>query len=194
MFEAAELGVEVDKKTWEAQAPKAREELLQAQRELAGSRYSCVVLVSGVEGAGKRETVNLLLEWMDARGIQTHVMQEPTDEERARPPYWRFWRRLPQSGRTGIFMGSWYSAPIIGRVFGRKSGKDLDAALDRAVEFERMLVSENVILVKLWMHIGKKLQKKRLSALPGWRVTRRDWKFFNKYDKFRDVSEHALRR
>jgi len=194
MFEAAELGVEVDKKTWKAQSPKAREALLKAQHDLAVSRYSCVVLVSGVEGAGKRETVNLLLEWMDPRGIRTHVMQERTDEELARPEYYRFWRRLPPAGRAGIFLGSWYSRPIVERTFGRASDKDLDAALDRNIEFERMLVHENTILVKLWMHIGKKLQKKRLQAMPAWRITDRDWKFFKRYDEFKQISEHALRR
>src|SRR5260370_30753537 len=194
MFEAAELGVEVDKKTWKAESPKARETLLKAQHDLAVSRYSCVVLVSGVEGAGKREAVNPVREWMDARGTLPHVMQERTDEELLRPEYYRFWRRLPPAGRTGIFLGSWYSRPIVERTFGRANDKDLDAHLDRAIEFERMVVHENTILVKLWMHIGKKLQKKRLQALPGWRVTERDWKFFKRYDEFREISEHALRR
>jgi len=199
MFEAAELGVEVDKQTWEAEAPKVRDALLQAQRDLAGSKYSCVILVSGVEGAGKREVVNFLLEWMDARGVQTHVMRDPTEEELDRPFYWRWWRRLPLTGRTAIFLGSWYSAAIVGRVFGEIKDKDLDQALDRAIEFERMLSQENVIVVKLWCHVSKKMQKKRFKTLEKdkatrWRVTRTDWKFFKHYDDFREVSEHALRR
>jgi polyphosphate:AMP phosphotransferase len=199
MFEAAELGVEVDKQTWEKEAPVVREALLQAQRDLAASKQSCVILVSGVEGAGKREVVNFLLEWMDARGIQTHVLRDASEEERERPEYWRFWRRLPQAGRTGIFLGSWYSKPIVGRVFGKVRKKDLDGALDRIIEFERMLSHEHVILVKLWCHISKKRQKKRFHALEKdkatrWRVTAEDWKFLNHYDDFRDVSEHALRR
>src|SRR3954470_20432568 len=100
MFEAAELGVEVDKGSFEKQAPKVRDALLEAQRELAASKQSCVILVSGVEGAGKREVVNFLLEWMDARGIQTHVMREASEDEQDRPWYWRFWRRLPLAGRA----------------------------------------------------------------------------------------------
>ena len=199
MFEAAELGVEVDKETWEKESPKIRDALLQAQRELAGSKQSCVIIVGGVEGAGKREVVNFLLEWLDARGVQTHVMRAPSEEELERPEYWRYWRRLPLTGRLGIFLGSWYSAPIVDRVFGRTKDKDLDQALDRIIEFERMLSQENVILVKLWCHISKKQQKKRFKALEkdkaqAWRVTKQDWKFFKKYDDFREVSEHALRR
>ena len=199
MFEAAELGVEVDKETWEKEAPKLREALLNAQRDLAGSRFSCVVLSSGVEGAGKRETVNLLLEWLDARGVQTHVMRERTDEELSRPEWWRFWRRLPPTGRTAIFLGTWYTWPIIDRTFGKSGEGHFNKELDRIVQFERMLHNERVIVVKLWMHISKKMQRKRLTALEKdkltrWRVTRQDWRFFKKYDEFRETSERALRR
>src|SRR5262249_47081462 len=151
------------------------------------------------EGAGRRELVNFLLEWMDARGVQTHVMREPSEEELDRPYYWRWWRRLPLAGRTGIFLGSWYSPAILGRVFAEIQDKDLDQALDRAIEFERMLSQENVIVVKLWCHVSKKMQKKRFRDLEKdkatrWRVTKRDWKFFKHYDDFREVSEHTLRR
>jgi polyphosphate kinase 2 (PPK2 family) len=199
MFEAAELGVEVDKATWDKQAPAAREDLLQIQRELATSKFSCVVLVGGVEGGGKRGVVSFLLEWMDARGIKTHVLREPTEEELDHPAAWRYWIRLPPTGRMGIFLGSWYTQPIVDRVYGRIKDKALEVALDRAVEFERMLVNENVIVIKLWMHVSKKDQKKRFKELSShkdtrWRVTKRDWKYLERYDDFREVSEHTLQR
>ena len=81
MFENAELGHKVDKVTYEREAPLVRAALLEAQRELAAADLSVVVIVTGVGGAGKSETVDLLLEWMDARGIQTHAMRKPTGEE-----------------------------------------------------------------------------------------------------------------
>jgi polyphosphate:AMP phosphotransferase len=199
MFEAAELGIEVDRQTWDKEAPVVREALLQAQRDLAASKQSLVILVSGVEGAGKREVVNFLLEWMDARGVQTHVMRDPSEEELERPEYWRFWRRLPPAGRTAIFLGSWYSRHIIERVYGECGDKDLDQALDRIVEFERMLSHEGVILAKLWCHLSRKQQKNHFRELEKdkatrWRVTKEDWKYLKHYDEFRTVSEHALRR
>ena len=76
-----------------------------------------IVLISGVRGAGKGETVNLLNEWMDPRHIHTHAFDTPSDEERERPPMWRYWRALPPKGKIGILFGSWYTAPIIDRVF-----------------------------------------------------------------------------
>ena len=68
------------------------------------------MIVAGVGGAGKAETVDLLLEWLDVRGIETHAMREPTDEERQRPAMWRFWRALPPQGRIGIFSGAWHAS------------------------------------------------------------------------------------
>ncbi|MBI3450195.1 MAG: polyphosphate:AMP phosphotransferase [Acidobacteria bacterium] len=199
MFETAEVGNRIDKKAFNREAPEVREALLKAQKELASAGFSVIVHIGGVEGAGKSETVNHLLAWMDARGIQTHAIWESTDEERERPPMWRFWRLLPASGRIGIFLGSWYTAPIIDRVFGRLSAAGMDQSLDRIVEFERMLAEENVLLVKFWMHLSKEAQEARLRSLEAskrtrWRVRKVDWKFFKRYDAFRSVSEHALRK
>ena len=198
MFESAEVGAAVDKATWEREAPKVREALLAAQRKFATAGQSLVVVVGGVEGAGKSETVNLLLEWMDARGISVRTFFESSEDEE-RPEYWKYWNALPPKGRIGIFFGSWYSRPIIGRTFGNLSPEKLDVALDRVVDFERMLAQEKVTVVKFWMHLSKKAQKKRLTQLEDdpltrWRVTKTDWKFFKKYDNFREVSEHSLRR
>jgi polyphosphate:AMP phosphotransferase len=199
MFESAEVGNKVEKRDYNAAVPKVRAALLQTQRDLAQSPLSVVIVVGGVEGAGKSETVNLLHEWMDARGIQTHALAAPSDEERERPAMWRFWRLLPPKGRIGIFFGSWYTDPIINRVFHRESAARYDLALERIADFERMLVQENTVVVKLWMHLSKDAQRKRLKSLQAdpkqrWRVTKKDWEYFEKYDRFRRVSEHALQR
>ena len=155
MFENAELGHRVDKPTYKREAPRLRAALLEAQRELAEANLSVIVIVAGVGGAGKAETVDLLLEWLDARGIETHAMREPTDEERQRPAMWRFWRALPPRGRIGIFFGAWHAGPILDRTFGRITLPQLDQAIDRIVEFERMLHREGVLLVKFWLHLSR---------------------------------------
>src|SRR5262245_11015246 len=102
MFESAEVGNKVDKTTYKTESAQLRSDLLAAQKELAAANFSVVITVAGLSGAGKSEIVNLLLEWLDARGIQTHALHEPTDEERQRPRMWRFWRLLPPTGRIGI--------------------------------------------------------------------------------------------
>jgi polyphosphate kinase 2 (PPK2 family) len=97
VFETAEIGNRVDKETYAREAPRLRAALLEAQKRQAGTRTAVIIIVGGVEGAGKAETVNLLNEWMDARGLQTHAMGEPSDEEAERPAMWRFWRARPST-------------------------------------------------------------------------------------------------
>jgi polyphosphate:AMP phosphotransferase len=199
MFETAEVGNAIDKATYAQEVPLVRQALLQAQKSLVPANLSVIILVGGVEGSGKGETVNLLLEWLDARGIQTHALGDPTEEEQQRPPMWRFWRVLPPQGRMGIFFGSWYTQPIIDHVFERIDRSEFEQALERIAAFERMLHHENTLLVKFWLHLSRSAQKARLKELEAdprqrWRVRKRDWKFHKRYDCFRTVSEQALRR
>lgn len=113
MFESAELGHHIDKDVYKTEASRLRAELLDIQYEvLAQKAFPVVILVSGVDGSGKGETINLLYSWMDPRHISTLAFAEPSDEERERPYMWRYWRALPPKGKIGIFAGSWYSQPI----------------------------------------------------------------------------------
>ncbi len=200
MFESAEMGHAIDKATFQKRVGKLREELLHTQLAVLEKRkFPVLVLINGVEGAGKGETAHILSEWMDARHIITHGFGEHTDEERARPPMWRFWRALPPKGNVGLFFGSWYSDPILGRVVGKMNHKDFEDHLDRIVNLEQMLADEGIALVKLWFHLSKVEQKKRLKKLEKnketrWRVTKRDWDFLGRYDQFRSVSEAVIRR
>ena len=198
MFESAELGHRIGKATYKRQEPKLREALLDVQFDLAtGKAFPVVILIGGVDGAGKGETVNTLNAWMDPRHILTNAMGEPSDEERERPPMWRFWRALPPRGAIGIFFGSWYTAPIVDRVLRRTRDADLEKSVEEIKRFEKMLADEGALILKFWFHLSKKQQKSRLKALEKdpktrWRVTATDWERFKIYDRFREVSERTL--
>lgn len=103
MFSHIQTGNTLSKTDYEKRVPHLRYVLLQLQQELKQQHKSLLIIVSGVEGAGKGALVNRLNEWMDVRLIQTHVFHDFTDEERARPEFWRYWRVMPQSGSTAIF-------------------------------------------------------------------------------------------
>jgi len=199
MFESAELGHKTAKADYEAAEPGLRAELLDAQFDLLEQKqFAVVVLINGIDGAGKGETVNLLNEWMDPRHIQTWAFDSPTSEEAERPFMWRFWRALPPKGRIGILFGNWYTQPIRERVDKLGKRAELDQRLDEINRFETMLVREGVLLIKLWFHLSRDGQKKRLKALEKdprtrWRVTAQDWRYYDLYDRYREVAEHALR-
>lgn len=199
MFESAELGHRIDKAAYAAEVPAVRTALFGAQMEvLERSDFAVLVLINGIDGAGKGETVNLLNEWMDPRHIQTWAFDQPSADEAARPFMWRFWRALPPKGRIGVMFNNWYTGPIIDRLgkVGKKA--DFDQRLDEIRRFEAMLVQEGVLLVKFWFHLSKQGQKARLDALSKdvrtrWRVTERDWHFYRHYDRYRGIAAHAVR-
>ncbi len=199
MFESAELGHKIGKQEYTDEAPKLREALLDAQFDLReAGRFPVIVVIGGVDGAGKGETVNLLNEWMDPRHIRTHAFGAPSDEESERPRMWRYWRALPPKGTIGILFGAWHTEPIVQRVLRRTKQAQLDQEIDEIVRFERMLSDEGVLLLKFWFHLSKERQRKRLKALEkdpktSWRVTDADWSNFKIYDRFRKTSEHYLR-
>lgn len=199
MFESAELGHKISKETWKKEIPGLREALLDAQLDLLQSRkFPVIILVAGVDCAGKGETVNILNEWMDPRHIETHALRDLTDEELERPQMWRYWRVLPPQGKIGIFIGTWYSAPLIENVYGDIKNAELDQRLERISRFEKMLCDEGALILKFWLHLSQDEQKKRLKHLEKdpktrWRVTDTDWQHYKLYDKFRKVSERMLR-
>jgi polyphosphate:AMP phosphotransferase len=199
MFEAAELGRKVSKEDYKARELVLRGELLDVQNQLrAAGRFPVLVVFAGVDGAGKGETVNLLNAWMDPRWIVTRAFGEPSDEEQERPEYWRFWRALPPRGRVGLFLSSWYSRPVLDRVYRRLSAEGFEQRLHRIVDFEQMLAADGALVLKFWMHLGKAAQRKRLKALEKdplnrWRVDDLAWKHWRMYRKFIGSAEHAIR-
>src|SRR2546426_10731395 len=187
MFEAADLEHRVSKAAYRRQEPKLRRELLDAQYDLKeNGRFPVLILIAGVEGAGKGETIHLLNEWMDPRHILTHGFADPSDEEQERPPQWRFWKALPPKGRLGVFFGAWHTEPILRRVRGKASAGEFAQNIDEIVRLEKMLCDEGVLLLKYWFHISKKQQKKRLEELGE--------KPEAPYKKFLKVSEGFVRK
>lgn len=199
MFEAAELDHKLAKADYKREEAELRRALLEAQRALREhSRFPVLILIAGVEGAGKSETVHLLNEWMDPRFIEVTGFGLPTEEEAAHPPMWRFWRALPRKGRIGVFFGAWQTMPILERVLGKLGAGGFAARMEEIMRLERMLAAEGVLLIKYWFHLSKAQQKKRIKALEkdretSWKVSRYDRALYEHYDAFIAVCEPFLR-
>ena len=200
MFESAEIGHTISRKEYKLQEPALRTALLQAQYELlAQGKSPVVILVNGVDGAGKGETVNLLNEWMDPRHIRTEVFGDANEALHGRPEMWQFWQALPAKGYIGVFFGSWYSGPILAQVMGHEKKARFAQRLERIRQLERMLVAEGAIVIKWWFHLSKAASRRKFKALEAnprtaWRVTPDDWDHLKHYDEFTKVCEKALRK
>jgi polyphosphate:AMP phosphotransferase len=199
MLESAEIGHKVSKQAYARQEPKLREALLNAQYDLSQSgRGPVLLIISGVEGGGRGETANKLTEWMDPRHIRVSAFGPRLPEEAARPPAWRYWRALPPKGGIGIFMNGWYEEVMLAHDGGEIDAHRLHSRVEAIREHEQMLTDEGFVLLKFWIHLSKKAQKKRLRELESdprtaWRVTREDWDAYRIYNRSHDLWESLLR-
>ncbi len=199
MFEAAELGQTVSKADYKKAAIRLRPRLLELQRRLSEAAFPVIVLLSGVDKAGKGETANLLNSWFDARRVVTRAYDTATEEEGERPEFWRYWRDLPARGHLGVFMSAWYSAPFLDAVFERATADRYNAELDRILAFERTLARDGALILKFWLHLGMEAQKRRFEALQAdplesWRVTEKDWRHWERYDRFVAAAEQLVKK
>ncbi len=191
-----EIG-KLSKKDYDAQVAQLREDLVQLQVDLKEAPFKIVLIPAGVDGAGRGDAINTLMGWLDPRGVETIAVSDPSDEERQRPLMWRFWRDLPTRGRVGIFVGSWYTETLREEARGKKALAELDHELRRIRHFERLLADNGTLVVKVWFHLSKVEQGRRLKELlanedTAWRVTEDQQRAHRIYDRLARTAEHIL--
>ncbi|QPK62002.1 polyphosphate:AMP phosphotransferase [Methylomonas sp. LL1] len=197
MFEVAELGHTVEKSVYREKSAELRARLLTIQSQLKVCPFSVIIIISGVDGGGKGDVINRLNEWMDVHYMRTIALGPPSDEERERPKFWRFWRTLPAKGTIGVYVGSWYSDPIAQRVYQKIDNNALQNELIQINQLEQLLSDDNTLIIKCWLHLKKEAQIDRLKALAKnpatkWRVTDKDRQHLGLYDDFIGVAEQVL--
>lgn len=199
MFEAAEIGRSLSKDEYDEREVQLRTELIQMQYELRSADFPVIILLAGDDRPGCDDTIKLLNTWLDPRFLETNAFGPPSDEERERPPLWRFWRALPPRGKIGIFAGGWALRVLGDRLAGEIDEADWLRAIGYVRRLEQMLVDDGAVLVKFWLHLAKKKLKKRLQEAEKdpdhhWRVQPEDWEIYRNYHRGLDVVETLVRK
>ena len=197
MFEAVCLGRTMSKSDFKAQEGELRRKLLDAQFSLKEKKKSVLIILAGVDGARKSDVIDMLNKWLDTRNIQVHAFWNNSNEETERPYYWRFWRRLPARKTIGIFYGGWYWQPLRDHIDGKINDYEFDQACHLIQETECTLRDDDMVLVKIWLHIKQDEQKKRLKSrrkrLKASHVPVADAKIYKKYDAYVNAAQRAIR-
>jgi polyphosphate kinase 2 (PPK2 family) len=156
-----------------------------------------VVIFEGWDAAGKGTTITALTQRLDPRGFKLYPITTPRTYEKQRPWLWRFWLRVPDRGEMVIFDHSWYGRVLEERVEGAIPAKAWKQAYRDISEFERMLADDGTAILKFFLHISKKEQRKRFEAiqanpLEAWRVAAADWERNKKYSEYLLTYEQML--
>ena len=171
--------------------------LLQRQCKEAG--IPVLILFDGYDAAGKGYQINRLLQALDPRGFDVYTGDKDGEEEALRPFLWRFASKAPEKGRIVIFDTSWYRRVMQDRFDGKLKKHEIKEAFEDILAFEKQLAEDGTVLIKLFLDIPEKEQKKRFERLEeseesSWRVTEADWNRNRHYGKFKEIVEEALDR
>lgn len=113
----------------------------------------------------------------------------PTEEERAQPYLWRFWRHIPARGHAAIFDRSWYGRVLVERVEGFAAEADWMRGYQEINDFESELVEAGLVVVKFWMAITPQEQlarfnERKRTAYKNYKITPEDWRNRKKWPQY----------
>ncbi|MFZ0791754.1 MAG: polyphosphate:AMP phosphotransferase, partial [Chromatiaceae bacterium] len=152
-------------------------------------KRSLVLAFEGSDAAGKGGAIRRVTGALDARLYHTVPVAAPTEEERAQPYLWRFWRRVLGHGSILIFDRSWYGRVLVERVEGYCSEADWMRAYDEINEFEEQLARNGAVICKFWLQISKDEQLRRFEAreqtgFKRFKITPEDWRNRERWEDY----------
>lgn len=153
------------------------EEKLRHLQELlfAEHKHRVLVVLQGMDTSGKDGTVRHVMSGFNPAGVRVSSFRRPTEEELAHDFLWRVHARTPENGEIVVFNRSHYEDVVVVRVHDLISRKVCKKRYEQINDFERMLAENDTLILKLFLHISKDEQRKRLQARIDDRTKR--WKF-----------------
>jgi PPK2 family polyphosphate:nucleotide phosphotransferase len=176
---------------------KSIEELTECQELLyADDRYSLLIVLQAMDAAGKDGTIRHVMSGVNPQGCQVFSFKKPSDEELDHNFLWRYMKALPERGRIGIFNRSYYEDVLVVKVHkelldkqklpdGKRGKAFWDGRYEDINAFEQHLVRNGTVVLKFFLNVSKKEQKKRFME----RLDRpeKNWKF-----SLADLKERAF--
>ena len=169
------------------------------QCELYRKKKRLVIVFEGRDASGKGGNINRLTQTLNPRTYEVVPTAAPNDVELAHHYLWRFYQRLPLPGHVAIFDRSWYGRVLVERVNGLAAERDWRRAYREINDFERMLVDNDALVVKLWLEVDKETQLKRFierrdDPTKVWKITQDDWDAREKWDHYTEAIDEMLLR
>lgn len=179
---------------YKSQVKQYQLELLNMQLELHEKQIPIVIVIEGPDAAGKGGAIKRLTERLDPRLLRVYSINKPTTEEFARHYMWRFWSKLPPRGHMAIYDRSWYGRVLVERVEGFCTEPAWQRAYGEINDFEKMLVDDGTVLVKLWLHVSKDEQLVRFKSRAAdpykhWKIGDEDWRNRKRWNEHIEAAE-----
>ena len=199
MLDQIDLTKKMEKDEYKARMEQMAPRLSRLQRECKELGIPVMIVFEGFGAAGKGVQISKLISALDPRGFSVYAIDGESKDEQLRPFLWRFWTKTPEKGRIAIFDRSWYRRVLVDRFDGVTTSRELGYAYEEINSFERQLTDGGYVIIKLFLAIDKKEQKKRFKKLmesksSAWRVTDADLKRNKEYDAYKEMNDEMLQK
>jgi len=179
----------VDEKEYDEKLPRLQGKIAELTRRLHDANRGLLLVFEGPDAAGKGGAIRRLTQAMDARNYRVISVAAPTEEERAHPYLWRFWRHLPRLGRVTIYDRSWYGRVLVERLEGFCRKEEWQRAYSEINDFEAQLAEFGIVLIKFWLAISSVEQLRRFkdrqeTPYKQYKIGPEDWRNRSKWDAY----------
>jgi len=200
VLENIDLKKSLSQEDYREEYPHLKQRLSTLQSACAAQGIPVIILFEGWDAAGTNAAVEALSACFDPHGFTAHSIGEPKKQDRRYPWMRRFWLAVPHRGAIAIFDRSWYRRVLDDRVLKRVSYEEWRKGFRDIVDFEQALAEDGTLIIKFFLHIGHKEQKRRLKLTKSkpsqaWQYRRPGAKKrHKKYDQYLVAIEEALER
>lgn len=199
MLEKIDLTKKVPKAEYKEFMAGLKDRLYQAQKASWDAEIPVVIVFEGWDAAGKGTSIQKVTESLDPRGFKLYPIRAARTYEKKRPWLWRFWLKIPAQGEWAIFDRSWYGRVLVERIEGLIPEDEWRRGYRDIVDFEHTIADDGYLILKFFLHISKKEQKKRFEKLvkdplESWRVSQEDWEHHRQYQKWELAYEEMFER
>ena len=174
-------------------------ELLKVQQYLEDNRRRMIILFEGRDAAGKGGTIRRVTRYMNEKHYRVVALGKPTEEQKTQWYYQKYVSQFPRAGEIVLFDRSWYNRAMVERVFSFCTEKEYYDFMRGVVGFERDLVRQDTILVKLYFSVTKEEQARRFDRrktdpLRQWKLSEVDVQAQDRWDDFTNVKYEMMKR
>ncbi len=199
MLEKIDLTKKLEKQSYREKMEALELELGRLQRECHAYKIPVMIVLEGFGASGKGVQIGKLIQALDPRGFRVHAITGETEEEQKYPFLWRFWIKTPENGNIAIYDTSWYRRVLTDRFSGNTEKEEVEDSYAAICSFEEQLTEGGSVMIKLFLAIDQKEQKKRFEKLleskeTAWRVSQEDWEKNEQYDVYARMIEEALQK
>lgn len=190
---------EISKGVYGAEMEALQIQLVRFQAWVKATGQRVVVVLEGRDAAGKGGTIKAMTENLNPRGARIVALGKPTEVEAGQWYFQRYVDQLPTAGEVTFFDRSWYNRGVVEQVFGWVKPDARARWFDQVNPFEEMLVQDGIILVKLWLNVGRATQLERFldrekDPLKQWKLSQIDADGLSKWDEYTTAITETLGR